>query len=147
MDAIDRAVIALLQDGIAPEPRPFEAAGRALGIDEVEVLDRLGRLLDDGTLTRFGPMFDAERMGGTFVLAAFAVPEDRFDSVAELVNGHAEVAHNYARDHALNMWFVVATETPERAETVLDAIEAETGLLVVRLPKLAEYYVGLRLAP
>jgi hypothetical protein len=23
------------------------------------------------------------------------------------------VAHNYRREHALNMWFVLATETPE----------------------------------
>jgi len=34
-------------------------------------------------LTRFGPMFDIERLGGAFTLAALAVPEERFEDVAE----------------------------------------------------------------
>ena len=68
--------------------------------------------MHDKTLTRFGPMFQVERMGGAFVLAALAVPEADYERVAELVNALPEVAHNYRREHALNMWFVLATETP-----------------------------------
>jgi DNA-binding Lrp family transcriptional regulator len=147
MDATDRALVALIQDGIAVEDRPFARAAAAVGLDEDAVIARLRALLDAGVLSRFGPMFDAERMGGTFVLAALSAPEAAFDRVAALVDAHPEVAHNYARDHALNMWFVVAAESTGAAEGVLDAIEAETGLAVVRLPKLAEYYVGLRLRP
>lgn len=86
-------------------------------------------------------------MGGTYVLAAMAVPEDAFDRVAEMVNAHVEVAHNYEREHLLNMWFVVAAETPERAEAVLGEIRAETGIEVLSMPKLEEYFVGLRLQP
>jgi DNA-binding Lrp family transcriptional regulator len=52
-----------------------------LGIDEATLLARLQRLLDTGVLTRFGPMFQIERLGGRFVLAAQAVPEDRFEAV------------------------------------------------------------------
>lgn len=147
MDAMDRAIVARLQDGIAVEDAPFAAVANELGLDEDAVISRLSVLLDQGILSRFGPMFDAERMGGSFVLAALAAPEPVFDRVAALVNRHPEVAHNYARDHALNMWFVVAAENAARAETVLDTIEAETGLVVVRLPKLAEYFVGLRFEP
>jgi hypothetical protein len=66
-----------------------------------------------GMLTRFGPLFQIERAGGLFVLAAIAVPEERFDAVTAQVNAHPEVAHNYRRAHPLNMWFVVAGETPK----------------------------------
>jgi DNA-binding Lrp family transcriptional regulator len=147
LDAADRALIARLQDGIAVEDRPFAAIADTLGLAEADVLDRVRRLLDAGALSRFGPMFDAERMGGAFVLAALAVPAEDFERVAAQVNAHAEVAHNYARDHALNMWFVVAAASEARAGAVLDAIESETGLSVVRLPKLAEYFVGFRIQP
>jgi hypothetical protein len=73
------------------------------------------------------------------------VPAAEFDAVAEQVNAFPEVAHNYARDHALNMWFVVATEKPERHRQVIREIEAATGLRVYDMPKIAEYFVGLRL--
>ena len=55
-----------------------------------------------------------------------------------------EVAHNYEREHAFNMWFVLATETPERIHEVIAAIERATGYKVYNLPKLEEFYVGLR---
>jgi hypothetical protein len=56
------------------------------------------------------------------------------------------VAHNYERTHELNMWFVVATERPERIGGVLREIEAATGLPVLDLPKLEEYFLQLRLS-
>ena len=62
-----------------------------------------------------------------------------------VVNAHPEVAHNYARDHRLNMWFVLATEDESRIEATVRAIEAETGLPVLNMPREAEYHVGLRL--
>jgi len=49
-------------------------------------------------------------LGGDVCLAHRSAPE-RFDEVAEQVNAHPEIAHNYERTHALNMWFVVSAET------------------------------------
>ena len=74
-----------------------------------------------------------------------AVPEDRFDEVAEIVNGFPEVAHNYAREHALNMWFVIAVEQPERIGEILSQIKEQTGLEVLNMPKEEEYFLELRL--
>jgi len=147
MDATDRRIVAGLQGGFSLCPRPYERAARELGLDEGELIRRLARLVETGVLSRFGPLFNVEAMGGTYVLAAMAVPEDAFDRVAEMVNAHVEVAHNYEREHLLNMWFVVAAETPERAEAVLGEIRAETGIEVLSMPKLEEYFVGLRLQP
>lgn len=144
LDATDRALLNRLQDGVPLVERPFAAVGGELGLSEDEVLARVAAMKANGLLSRFGPMFHAERLGGGLTLAAMAVPAADFDHVAEAVNAFPEVAHNYAREHALNMWFVVATEAPERVAQVCAAIEERTGLPVYPFPKLAEYYLNLR---
>ncbi|MCL1961004.1 MAG: hypothetical protein FWG56_04375 [Desulfovibrionaceae bacterium] len=112
---------------------------------ELQVIDRLGRLLGSGVLTRFGPLFHIERAGGQFILAALHAPEARYAEVTAQVNSLPEVAHNYRREHALNMWFVIAAETPEAAWAACDQIEALTGLPIHAFPKEREYFVGLYL--
>ena len=141
----DVALLQHLHGGFPLVDRPFAAVGAELGLSEDEVIERLRSLLSHGVLTRFGPLFQIERAGGCFVLAAMAVPEARFDEVARIVNARPEVAHNYRREHALNMWFVVAAESADEAETAVHAIEAATGLPVLRFPKEREFRVELRL--
>ena len=114
MDALDRRIINELQTGFPVCEYPYRAVAERLGSDEHELIKRIGAMLDDGLLTRFGPMFHAEHMGGALSLCAMRVPEDRFEAVAEMVNAFPEVAHNYQREHEMNMWFVLATETAER---------------------------------
>jgi DNA-binding Lrp family transcriptional regulator len=146
LDALDRALIDATQEGLEIVERPFAALAARLGVEEAAVRDRLARLIDIGALTRFGPFFDAAAMGGAFCLCAMAVPEARFEAVAAAVNAHPEVAHNYARAHRLNMWFVLATETPEGIAATARAIEAETGLPVLLFPKEREFFIGFRVA-
>jgi len=144
MDTLDRAIINEFQGGFPISPRPYAEAAARLGISEGDFIDRVRSLLEAGVLSRFGPMFHAEKLGGGLTLAAMAVPEADFDAVTESVNAFPEVAHNYAREHELNMWFVLATETPERIAEVIAEIEAATGLHVYNMPKQEEFFVGLR---
>ena len=146
LDATDRAILNALQEGFPLTPRPYDDAGAALGLTGAELIARLSRLREIGAITRFGPFFDAAAMGGAFCLCALSAPEGDFDRIAELVNAHPEVAHNYARDHALNMWFVLATPTPEGIGETCARIEAETGLTVLQFPKLEEFFIGFRVA-
>ncbi|RPI43841.1 MAG: Lrp/AsnC family transcriptional regulator, partial [Betaproteobacteria bacterium] len=97
-------------------------------------------------LTRFGPLFQIERLGGRFVLAAMSVPAEALETVAAIVNAHREVAHNYEREHALNLWFVVAAETDAAVTDTLAAIERESGYPVYSFPKEKEYFVEMLLA-
>ena len=145
MDAIDRKIINLLQEGFPLTEEPYLDVAKQLGIDESDLLYRLKTLLHDKTLSRFGPMYDAAKLGGDFSLVAIKVPEERFDEVTEIVNSYSEVAHNYHRDHEFNMWFVLATETAEKINEVNSDIEKRTGLKVFNMPKLDEYYIGLKL--
>lgn len=143
LDDIDRQLINHLQKGMPICARPYAEVADALALDESQVLDRIQRLLTGGMLSRFGPMFQIERAGGRFTLAAIAVPPGRFDEIAAIVNAFPEVAHNYERTHALNMWFVLATETPQQCTDAIARIEQATGLRVVDMPKQKEFRVQL----
>jgi len=145
MDELDRAIVNGLQGGFPLCGRPDAEAAARLGSDEATLIGRLEALLADGTLTRFGPLFDAVALGGAFTLCALAAPPADFERIAAIVNAFPEVAHNYERAHRLNMWFVLATEKPEGIAEALRRIETATGLAVLEFPKLEEYFVELRL--
>ena len=140
----DRKIINHLQGGFPLTENPWDDLAAQLDIPADEIISRIQHLQDEGYLSRFGPMYHAEKMGGGLTLAAIKVPEDRYDEVTNIVNSFDEVAHNYARDHILNMWFVVATEKPEQVLNVINNIEQQTGLRVYNMPKQEEYFLGLK---
>jgi DNA-binding Lrp family transcriptional regulator len=145
MDELDRAIVNTLQGGFPVVARPFGAVAKRLGACASEVIARVQGLLARRLLTRFGPLYQVERMGGAFSLAAMRVPPADFERVAGILNAMPEVAHNYERAHDYNMWFVLATETPQGIERAIGRIERATGLPVLNLPKQREYFVGLKL--
>ena len=146
MDELDRAIVNHLQGGFPLGERPFLEAAAALGMTEDGLLSRLKSLLERGVLTRFGPLYDAEKLGGHLSLCAMSVPACDFERVAALVNAHPEVAHNYQREHRLNLWFVIATTCPSEIPTLVNTIACETGYPVLNLPREEEYFVELRLS-
>jgi DNA-binding Lrp family transcriptional regulator len=142
----DRAIVNRLQDGIAVCERPFLEIAQELGMAEDELIGRLRAMLDDGVFTRFGPMYNIERAGGAFALAAMQVPENEVARVADAINSHPEVAHNYLREHRFNLWFVLAAGAAGAVERVASQIERETGYPVYLMPKEREYFLDLRLS-
>lgn len=150
----DARLVAFLHGGFPLTDRPFADVAQQLGCPEEVVIERLQRLVAHGDLSRFGPLFQIERAGGRFVLAAMAVPEPRFDAVAALLNDMPEVAHNYRRESAhpdqphatpLNMWFVLAVESGALIAPAIARIEAATDLSVFDFPKDREFFVELKL--
>ena len=144
LDATDRAILNRMQDGLPLCPHPFAALAVDLGLTEDALITRIQTLREIGAITRFGPFYDAEAMGGAFCLCAIEVPAGRFDEVMTLVNAHREVAHNYERTHRLNMWFVLACERPEQIAQTAERITQETGLPVLLFPKEHEFFIGFR---
>ncbi|TKX60183.1 Lrp/AsnC family transcriptional regulator [Halorubrum sp. SS7] len=158
LTALDRAIINAFQGGFPVAERPFDAAAAALGERGVEVTgpelcERVRELDEEGILSRFGALVNAEEIGGAASLVAMHAPEDRYDEIAETVNDFTAVAHNYEREHPhLNMWFVVSVadhpdpdkDGHDRVEEVLAEIEAATGQETYNLPKLREFHVGAK---
>jgi len=145
LDDLDRRILNRAQQDLPLVAKPFAAVAAELGVEEAELLARLDAMKERGDISRVGPMYRVDGFGGGLALMAMAVPVGRFEEVAATVNAMPEVAHNYERDHALNMWFVVAAETPAEMTATIAAIEAATGLTVHSFPKEREYFLELKL--
>ena len=142
LDATDAALIDEYQSGFPVTERPFRVLADELGIEESDALDRVTRLREDGIFRRFGAVLNPPVIGSS-TLAAVAAPDDRFDEIAAIINGHRQVNHNYRREHEWNMWFVVTASDRDTRDEILADIEAETGCEVLNLPMLTDYYIDL----
>ncbi|MCP4487245.1 MAG: Lrp/AsnC family transcriptional regulator [Gammaproteobacteria bacterium] len=140
---LNRQIINHYQGGFPLVELPFAEMAKQLNSTAREIIDCIQAMLSDKTLTRFGPLFDAGCLGGGLTLAAMSVAEPDFDQVTEQVNSLAAVAHNYRREHRLNMWFVIATETTAGIDETIAAIGSMTGVKVYNFPKIREFYIGL----
>ena len=123
---------------------PFQVIAERLNSTSKKVQETIKQLLNRGVVTRFGPLYNIEKVDGAFSLCALKVPSQRFDEVAELVNNYTEVAHNYQRDHEWNMWFVLAAESEQALIKIFDQISKASGCPSLNLPKQTEFFVGLK---
>jgi DNA-binding Lrp family transcriptional regulator len=123
-------------------PAPFGVMAGRLGVSEADVLETLIQLQARGAVSRVGAVFRPHSIGSS-ALAALAVPAAELDEVAQLVNGYAEVNHNYEREHRYNLWFVVAASDEARVREVLGEIEHRTGYPLLHLPMLEDYHIDL----
>ena len=148
LDAVDAALIDEYQSGFPVERRPFErvareiAAETGVAVDADDLLDRVRDLRERGVFRRFGAVLNPPVIGSS-TLAAVRAPDDRFDEVAEVINGYRQVNHNYRRDHEWNQWFVVTAGSREKRDEILAEIEERTGCEVLALPMLTDYYIDL----
>ena len=142
LDDVDATLIDEYQSDFPVVERPFQVVGEALGIDEAEALARVRELREQGIFRRFGAVLNPPVIGSS-TLAAVQAPEDRFEEVAEIINGYRQVNHNYRREHDWNMWFVVTAGSRETRDRILDEIEERTGCAVLNLPMLTDYYIDL----
>jgi len=146
LDELDRTIINGLQSGFPVCEYPFREVAEQLDVSEEELIARVAHLLEQRVLTRFGPLYNADRMGGAFTLAALSVAQPEVERIAAILDRLPEVAHNYEREHPWNLWFVLATDSPDGIEKAIARIEAETGHTVLNLPKEREYFVELKLS-
>lgn len=138
----ERRVINAYQRRFPLDPRPFRTMGEALGMTEEAVLECVRGLKAKGVLSRVGAVVAPNR-AGVSTLVAMEVPAERLEAIARLVSERPEVNHNYEREHALNLWFVVTAADRERLDAVLASIEADTGLAVLDLPLERPYHIDL----
>ena len=139
---LERALLNDFQRGFPLDPRPFARIAEEVGVDEDTVVSAYGGLQERGLVKRIGAVVRPHRLGWS-TLAAMRVPPGRLAGVAELVSGYPEVNHNYEREHAFNLWFVVTAPGRQEVMAVLADIAARTGLHVLDLPLEQPYRVDL----
>jgi DNA-binding Lrp family transcriptional regulator len=125
--------------------RPFLDIGFSAGIDEDDVIATFERLLGGDVISRVGAIVRPRTIGSS-TLAALSVPSSRMEHVVSVVSEEPLVTHNYEREHALNLWFVITGPDAGAIDRAIERIENRTGLSVVNLPLLKAYHLDLGFA-
>lgn len=128
LDNLDRELLNIVQSGFPVTREPYKELAEIMGTTEEDIISRLKRLIDNGTIRRLGGIFDSRRLGYTGTLCAMKVPEENIDSVASIVNGYNGVTHNYLRNNEYNMWFTVLGRGSGELDKILGEIRAKTGV-------------------
>jgi DNA-binding Lrp family transcriptional regulator len=80
---------------------------------------------------------------GVSTLAAISVPADKLEYYASIINRFSQVNHNYQREHAMNLWFVLTAADQTELDATITEIEQQTAHTVLVLPMLKEYHIDL----
>lgn len=141
-ETLDFQLLNAFQRDFPLVPEPYLELARQLECDELDVLEALRRLSEEGVVSRVGAVFSPRRIGAS-TLAALAVPAERLDAVAHQVSSWAEVNHNYERENAWNLWIVVTAPDAEHLDRVLQEIATLADCPLIRLPLLEEFHIDL----
>ena len=87
-----------------------------------------------------------ENLGYKSALVAFSVDKNKIDYVANEINKHPGVSHNYERNHEYNVWFTLAVPPDGDMKADLDKMASLDGVLKYRVfPTLKMYKIGVKL--
>lgn len=148
LDEKSKLLLNVMQDEVPLVDRPYKALGEKIGCSEDEVVDRVRMLKEQGVLRQVSTIFDTRSLGYQSSLVACKAPEGQADAVANVLNQHPGVSHNYARKHAFGLWFTIAVpgENLARLQAHMDVLQQLSGAQSVRLmPTLRLFKIGMKL--
>jgi DNA-binding Lrp family transcriptional regulator len=146
IDLFDKQLLNDIQWVFPLVDRPYLEISKRHNMSEDEVMRRIAYMKDMGLIRQINAIFDTRRLGYKSALVAFAVIPDKLDSVANEVNKHPGVSHNYERNHDFNMWFTLAVPPYGDMKRDLDRLASLDGVIKYRLlPTLKLYKIGVRL--
>lgn len=121
---------------------PYAEIAQKLNVSENDVLQALQTLSEQNFISRIGAIIPPNQIGVS-TLAAISVPENELEIIAEKVSAFPEVNHNYERENALNLWFVIIANNISHLDNVIEKIEDKTGYDVLRFPLEKEFFIDL----
>jgi DNA-binding Lrp family transcriptional regulator len=146
IDLFDKQLLNDIQWVFPLVDRPYLEISKRHNMSEDEVMRRIAYMKDIGLIRQINAIFDTRRLGYKSALVAFAVMPDKLESVANEVNKHPGVSHNYERNHDFNMWFTLAVPPYGEMKRDLDRLASLDGVIKYRLlPTLKLYKIGVRL--
>ena len=125
--------------------RPFRAIARRCALSESAVLESTDGLLRDGLIREISALLDGRRLGYKTTLVA-ACAGDRAEQLAERVNRHPGVSHNYLREHDWNLWFTLAVPANRDFAVELESLLAGEAAPVMILPALRTFKLQVHLS-
>lgn len=146
LDLLDRKILNEIQWFFPLIDRPFLDIAKRYNISEIDVMKRISYMKGNGIIRQINAIFDTRKLGYKSALIAFAVKPEKLTSVANEINKHPGVSHNYERNHEFNMWFTLAIPPGSDMKIILDKMSSLDGVIKYRLlPTLKMYKIGVKL--
>ena len=146
MDDLDKEILNEIQWTFPLVTRPFDTMANKFNTTPQIIKERLISLKKSGVLRQLSAIFDTRKLGYTSSLVAMEIEPDKLDYVANQINLHPGVSHNYERDHQFNLWFTLAVPPGSDLKTELDKFSILKGIKKVRmLPTLQLFKIGVKL--
>ncbi len=133
IDDIDKSIIRHIQGDIPLEPRPFATLASMIGITEQEFIERIHKLKERGIIRRFGATLRHQIAGfSANAMIAWAVPEDKVDSIGETLSRFREVTHCYQRlpqkGWHYNLYTMIHADTKQRCHEIAKKMAELVGI-------------------
>ena len=146
MDELDKELLNEIQWTFPLVTRPFDAIAKKFDVSPETVKTRLNHLKEIGVLRQLSAIFDTRKLGYSSSLVAMEIEPDKLEFVANQINRHPGVSHNYERDHQFNLWFTLAVPPGSDLQTELKKFDVLEGIKKVRmLPTLQLFKIGVKL--
>jgi len=146
VDEKSQLLLNVMQDDVPLVDRPYAALGEKIGVSEDDVVRRIAELKAKKLLRQVSTIFEPRTLGYQSSLVACKAPEGKADAVAEVLNQHPGVSHNYARRHAFNIWFTIAVPGNSSLQAHIDVLQRLSGAQSLRLmPTLRLFKLGMKL--
>ncbi|MBI5697679.1 MAG: Lrp/AsnC family transcriptional regulator, partial [Thaumarchaeota archaeon] len=146
MDALDKEILNEIQWSFPLVQEPYKELANRFHITPDEMKKRISQLKSSGVLRQLSAIFDTRRLGYKSSLVAMAITPDKLDYVANQINRHPGVSHNYERNHEYNLWFTLATPPGSDLKTEVDKFGKLPGILKIRLlPTIKLFKIGVKL--
>ena len=146
MDDLDKEILNEIQWSFPLVTRPFDAIAKKFNTTPEIIKERLNSLKEIGVLRQLSAIFDTRKLGYTSSLVAMEIESDKLEDVANQINRHPGVSHNYERDHQFNLWFTLAVPPGTDLKQELEKFNVLKGIKKVRmLPTLQLFKIGVKL--
>jgi len=146
MDNLDKEILNEIQWTFPLTPKPYSEIAKKFGISDQEIMQRLSVLKNAGIIRQISAIFDTRKLGYKSALVAMAIEPEKLDYVANQVNKHPGVSHNYERNHEYNLWFTLAVPPGSDLKTEIDKFSKLPGILKIRLlPTIKLFKIGVKL--
>jgi DNA-binding Lrp family transcriptional regulator len=133
-DAIDRRLLAAIEDGLPLVLRPYRSVATAVGCDESAVLASLQRLMAAGVVARFGCVIHHRALGYIAnAMAVWDIPDEQVDDIAHVLVRNPRVTLCYRRrrrppDWPFNLYCMVHAKSRPAALATVGELNAAAGI-------------------
>jgi len=146
MDNLDKEILNEIQWTFPLTSQPYHDIAKKFKITPEIVKERLNNLKKIGVLRQLSAIFDTRKLGYKSSLVAMEIEPDKLDYVAQQINRHPGVSHNYERNHQFNLWFTLAVPPGSDLKNEVDKFLKLNGIKKVRLlPTIQLFKIGVKL--